>query len=128
MFEETPLLFVYFEACYYNLSFSTNMPYNMYGHGLGPAADVYENVQPLSPVTDTWPPHVIFFFLPSSSSLAERVDGDGEKQQQHAAERSSRPGWLAPRCRRDAPTPEPTCPQQPLVLARPQLCTIQQNI
>ena len=62
----------------------------------------YTSSQPLSPVTDTWVPHVIFFFLLSSSSLAERVDGDGEQQQphtaeqqQHVAERSSRPGRLA---------------------------------
>ena len=55
----------------------------------------------------------------TSSSLAERVDDDGKKQQQHAAERSSRPGRLAPRCRRAAPAREPTRPQQPLALASP---------
>jgi len=69
------------------------MPQNTYGHGLGPAAaytKTYTSSQPLSPVTDTWGPHVIFFFLLSSSSLAERVDGDGEKQQQHAAEQQQK--------------------------------------
>ena len=88
----------------------------------------YTSSQPLSPVTDTRAPHVIFFFLLSSSSLAERVDDDGKKQQQHAAERSSRPGRLVPRCRRASPAREPTRPQQPLALAWPQLCAVQQNI
>ena len=41
----------------------------------------YTSSRPLSPVTNTQAPHVIFF-LASSSSLAERVGGDGEKQQQ----------------------------------------------
>ena len=31
------------------------MPLNTYGHSLGPAADVYEDVYFISPVTDTWP-------------------------------------------------------------------------
>ena len=51
----------------------------------------YTSSQPLSPVNDTRAPHVIFF-LPSSSSLAERVDGE---QQQHAGERRTRPGQRA---------------------------------
>ena len=46
----------------------------------------YTSSQPLSPVTDTRAAQVIFFFLLSSSSLAERVDGEGEQQQQHTAE------------------------------------------
>ena len=73
MFGETPLLFVYFEVCHYNSSFPTNMPQNTYGHGLGPAADVYEDVYfivaSLSPITNTWAAHVIFFFLLSSPHL-----------------------------------------------------------
>ena len=69
MFGETPLLFVYFEACHYNSMFPTKMPLNMYGHSLGPAASIYKDVYFISPITDTWAPHVIFFFLSLSLSL-----------------------------------------------------------
>jgi len=43
------------------------MPLNTYGHSLGPAAGVYEDVYSISPVTDTRAPHVIFFLLFSES-------------------------------------------------------------
>ena len=82
MFGETPLLFAYFEACYYNSSFPTKMSLNTYGHSLGPAADVYEDVYFITPVTDTWAPHVIFFFL-LSSSLSPSRRGHGHDEQQH---------------------------------------------
>ena len=68
------------------------MSQNTYGDDLGPAAGVYEYVYLIAApfhVTDTRAPHVIFLYHLSSSSLAERVDGE---QQQHACERSSRPG------------------------------------
>ena len=45
------------------------MPLNTYGHSMGPAAGIYEDVYFISPVTDTQAPHVIFFFLSSSLSL-----------------------------------------------------------
>ena len=67
MYRETLLLFVYFEACHYNSSFSTKMPLNTYGQNLGPAAGVYEDVYFISHVTDTRTPHAIFFFPLSSS-------------------------------------------------------------
>ena len=59
MFGEMPLLFAYFEACHYNSSFPTKIPLNTYGHSLGPAAGVYEDVYFISPITDTRAPHVI---------------------------------------------------------------------
>jgi len=43
------------------------MPLNTYGHSLGPAAGVYEDVYFISPVTDTRAPYVIFFLLFSES-------------------------------------------------------------
>ena len=51
------------------------MPLNTYGHSLGPAADVYEDVYFISPITDTRAPPVIFFFLSSSLSPDGRIEG-----------------------------------------------------
>ena len=39
------------------------MPLNTYGHSLGPAVGVYEDVYFISPITDTRAPHVIFFLF-----------------------------------------------------------------
>ena len=59
------------------------MPLNTYGHSLGPTAGVYEDVYFITPVTDTWAPHVIFFLL-SSLSPSRRSHGHSEqRQQQH---------------------------------------------
>ena len=43
------------------------MPLNTYGHSLGLAANVYEDVYFISLVTVTQAPHVIFFLLLLSS-------------------------------------------------------------
>ena len=55
------------------------MPLNTYGHSLGPAADVYEDVYFISPVTDMRAPHVIFFLL-FSESLSLRFSLHPERQ------------------------------------------------
>ena len=47
----------------------------------GPSCSVYEDVYFITPVTDTWAPHVIFFFL-LSLSPSRRGHGHGEQQQQ----------------------------------------------
>ena len=48
------------------------MPRNTYENGLGPAADVFVYVyfiEAISPVTDMWAPHVMFFLLLFPSSF-----------------------------------------------------------
>ena len=82
MFGETSLLFIYFEACHYNSSFSTKIPLNTYEHSLGPAADVYEDVYFIS-LSLTRGPHMSSSSSPSPH-LSPSRRGHGEQQQQHA--------------------------------------------
>ena len=101
MFGETSLLFVYFEACHYNSSFPTKMSLNTYGHSLGPAAGVYEDVYFITPVTDTRALHIIFFLLFSLSpsrraAAARRQQHVAEQQQQHAAGEQPTSGMSSP--------------------------------
>ena len=54
---KTPLLFAYFEACHYNSSFPTKIPLNTYGHSLGLAVGVYEDLYFIS-LSLTCGPHM----------------------------------------------------------------------